>query len=79
MDLEKSKVSRAVSRLAERNLLSKKINKSDKRLIDLKITRAGSDIIKEMTDIAIKFEAKFLQQIEAPSNFKAIINTLLKN
>jgi len=79
VDLEKSKVSRAVSRLAERNLLSKKINKSDKRLIDLKITRAGSDIIKEMTDIAIKFEAKFLQQIEAPSNFKAIINTLLKN
>ena len=79
VDLEKSKVSRAVSRLAERNLLSKKINKSDKRLIDLKITRAGSDIIKEMTDIAIKFEAKFLQKIEAPSNFKAIINTLLKN
>ena len=79
VDLEKSKVSRAVSRLAERNLLSKKINKSDKRLIDLKITRAGSDIIKEMTAIAIKFEAKFLQQIEAPSNFKAIINTLLKN
>ena len=79
VDLEKSKVSRAVSKLAKRKLLSKKLNLSDKRLVDLKLTKAGREIIDEMTEIAMDFEARFLQKIENPGSFKNTINALLKN
>ena len=79
VDLEKSKVSRAVSKLAKRKLLSKKVNLSDKRLEDLKLTKAGREIIDEMTEIAMDFEARFLQKIENPGSFKNTINALLKN
>ena len=79
VDLEKSKVSRAVSKLAKRKLLSKKVNLSDKRLVDLKLTKAGRKIIDEMTEIAMDFEARFLQKIENPGSFKNTINALLKN
>ena len=77
--LEKSKVSRAVSKLAKRRLLSKKVNSSDKRLVDLKLTRVGREIIDEMTEIAMDFEARFLQKIENPGSFKNTINALLKD
>jgi DNA-binding MarR family transcriptional regulator len=40
------------------------VNSSDKRLVDLKLTRAGREIIDEMTEIAVDFEARFLQKIE---------------
>lgn len=79
VDLEKSKVSRAVSKLAERQLLSKKVNLSDKRLVDLKLTKVGREIIDEMTEIAMDFEARFLQKIENPGSFKNTINALLKD
>ncbi|MDG2096041.1 MAG: MarR family transcriptional regulator [Paracoccaceae bacterium] len=79
VDLEKSKVSRAVSKLAKRKLLSKKVNLSDKRLVDLKLTKAGREILDEMTEIAMDFEARFLQKIENPGSFKNTINALLKN
>ena len=79
VDLEKSKVSRAVSKLAKRRLLSKKVNSSDKRLVDLKLTKAGREIIDEMTEIAMDFEARFLQKIENPGSFKNTINALLQN
>ena len=79
VDLEKSKVSRAVSKLARRQLLSKKVNLSDKRLVDLKLTKVGREIIDEMTEIAMDFEARFLQKIENPGSFKNTINALLKD
>ena len=79
VDLEKSKVSRAVSKLAKRKLLSKKVNLSDKRLVDLKLTKVGREIIDEMTEIAKDFEARFLQKIENPGSFKHTINALLKD
>ena len=79
VDLEKSKVSRAVSKLAERQLLSKKVNLSDKRLVDLKLTRVGREIIDEMTEIAVDFEARFLQKIQNSNSFKNTISALLKD
>ena len=79
VDLEKSKVSRAVSKLAERQLLSKKVNLSDKRLVDLKLTKVGREIIDEMTEIAMDFEARFFHIIENPGSFKNTINALLKD
>jgi len=77
--LEKSKVSRAVSKLAKRRLLSKKVNSSDKRLVDLKLTRVGREIIDEMTEIAVDFEARFLQKIQNSNSFKNTISALLKD
>ena len=77
--LEKSKVSRAVSKLAKRRLLSKKVNSSDKRLVDLKLTRVGREIIDEMSEIAVDFEARFLQKIQNSNSFKNTISALLKD
>ena len=74
VDLEKSKVSRAVSKLAERQLLSKKVNLSDKRLVDLKLTKVGREIIDEMTEIAMDFEAFYKKLIiQAPSRIQLML------
>ena len=42
VDLEKSKVSRAVSRLSARAILTKTENLKDRRLVDLKLTKCGN-------------------------------------
>ena len=55
------------------------MNLSDKRLVDLKLTKVGREIIDEMTEIAMDFEARFLQKIENPGSFKNTINALLKD
>ena len=52
VDLEKSKVSRAVSRLSARAILTKTENLNDRRLVDLKLTKCGKKIIDQMTMIS---------------------------
>ena len=79
VDLEKSKVSRAVSRLSSREILTKTVNLKDRRLVDLKLTKNGKKIIENMAKVAKDFESEVLIKIENPDYFRRIIISLIKD
>jgi len=79
VDLEKSKVSRAVSRLSSREILTKRVNLKDRRLVDLKLTKNGKKIIENMAKVAKDFESEVLIKIENPDYFRKIIMSLIKD
>ena len=76
--LEKSKVSRAVSKLNSRKILTKTINVKDKRLVDLKLTVDGKKVVEKMTKVAKDFESEVLIKIENPDYFRKILVSLIK-
>jgi len=79
VDLEKSKVSRAVSRLSSREILTKTVNLKDRRLVDLKLTKNGKKIIENIAKVAKDFESEVLIKIENPDYFRKIIISLIKD
>lgn len=79
VDLEKSKVSRAVSRLSSREILTKTVSLKDRRLVDLKLTKNGKKIIEKMAKVAKDFESEVLIKIENPDYFRKIIMSLIKD
>ena len=79
VDLEKSKVSRADSRLSSREILTITVNLKDRRLVDLKLTKNGKKIIENMAKVAKDFESEVLIKIENPDYFRKIIISLIKD
>lgn len=79
VDMDKSKVSRAATRLENAGYVSKKINDTDRRLVELELTPKGRAMIAELTPIAQKYEARVLKELadQAPE-FRTSLNTLLK-
>ncbi len=78
VDMDKSKVSRAATRLAGRGYVVKTRNRADGRLVELKLSAPGRELIREMTPIADEFERRVLAQLGARDGaFKAALETLL--
>lgn len=63
VELEKSKVSRAVARLQARGLVAKQINADDRRLVELKLTAQGRKMISELADLATEFEQALMNRL----------------
>ncbi len=57
VDMDKSKVSRAAARLEEAGLIEKREHADDKRLVDMRLTEAGRDLIGRIVPIADGFQA----------------------
>ena len=72
-------MSRAVSRLSSREILTKTVNLKDRRLVDLKLTKNGKKIIENMAKVAKDFESEVLIKIENPDYFRKIIISLIKD
>lgn len=64
-NLEKSKVSRAASRLAQKGYISKVVSTDDRRLLDLGVTEKGADLLSELIPLAVAFQEKLEQKISA--------------
>jgi DNA-binding MarR family transcriptional regulator len=58
VDMEKSKVSRAASRLEAQGLLAKLVNPDDRRLVSLSLTPEGRALMTRLTPIALQFQAE---------------------
>ncbi|MDK3020826.1 MarR family winged helix-turn-helix transcriptional regulator [Pseudodonghicola flavimaris] len=58
VSLEKSKVSRAASRLEAAGYLSKCVDESDRRLIKLALTEKGTTLLAEIVPIAQAYQAE---------------------
>ena len=77
--MDKSKVSRAASRLEAAGYVSKQINEDDRRLVELELTGKGHAMINELAPIAKEYEASVLAALGDHSPcFRAALETLLK-
>ena len=78
VDMDKSKVSRAASRLESRGFVTKSANPEDGRLVSLALTDSGRAMIDEMTPIAREFEASVLAELgEDAQAFKELIARMI--
>ena len=62
-DMEKSKVSRAVSRLERAGYVSKAVNTGDKRLLELQLTDEGRALLRQLLPVAVQFQAEMLVRL----------------
>ena len=69
VDMDKSKVSRAAARLESAGLIEKRENGEDRRLLDMRLTDQGRDLIARIVPIADAFQAEILAQLgdQAPA------------
>jgi DNA-binding MarR family transcriptional regulator len=58
VDMDKSKVSRAAARLESSGLIEKRKNPEDRRLLDMRLTAKGRDLIARIVPIADAYQAQ---------------------
>ncbi|MGB0960555.1 MAG: MarR family winged helix-turn-helix transcriptional regulator [Halocynthiibacter sp.] len=76
--LEKSKISRAASRLEKNGFLTKSINPKDRRLLELALTDKGIQIMAEMAPIAKAYETEVLDILgDGSVCFRRSLNDLM--
>ena len=78
--MDKSKVSRAVSRLENTGLVTKTTNPTDRRLLSLALTEKGTALMAELTPLATDFEARLMDRLGMDaSSFRQTLDKFLKD
>lgn len=65
VDLDKSKVSRAVASLEASGLVEKKVSAVDRRLVELRLTGKGRRLFAEIEPLALAYEAALVTALTA--------------
>ena len=79
VDMDKSKVSRAATRLEKSGLITKETNTDDRRLLKLALTSKGHALMKQIIPLANDFEAKLTTRLGADNEtFRALISKFVK-
>src|SRR5690606_14304165 len=79
VDMEKSKVSRAASRLEAQGYLTKTINPQDRRLVSLSLTAEGRALMGRLIPIAHAFQAELAGILGSGTvQFKAQLGLLME-
>lgn len=77
VDLDKPKVSRAASRLEAAGYVEKRVNPSDRRLVELSLTQKGRGMIEELAPIARAYEEELETALaESAEDFRASVDAL---
>lgn len=78
VDMDKSKVSRAAARLESAGLIEKRENAEDRRLLDMRLTDKGRDLIARIMPIADAYQDAVLAQLgtDAPAFRRALLGLL---
>lgn len=77
--MEKSKVSRTVSRLVDRDLVSRTAHPTDKRLVELSLTTKGRGIMAELLPMAARFQKRVEEMLgEDYDRFDSGLQQILK-
>jgi DNA-binding MarR family transcriptional regulator len=63
VDMDKSKVSRAATRLEEAGVITKRISDHDRRLVVLALTDKGTEMMAELAEAARAYQAKLLERL----------------
>ncbi|MEM7438230.1 MAG: MarR family transcriptional regulator [Pseudomonadota bacterium] len=78
VDMDKSKVSRAASRLEEAGLITKTQDDADRRLLKLELTAQGRSMMAELLPLAAKYEAELMARLgDEADTFRRLLKTLL--
>lgn len=64
-DMEKSKVSRTATRLESAGYISKSVNDADRRLLLLRLTPKGQELVARLIPVAIQFQTELRGQLGA--------------
>jgi DNA-binding MarR family transcriptional regulator len=79
-DMEKSKVSRAASRLETAGYITKAVNDHDRRLLALQLTADGRDLVARVLPVAMQFQEEMRARLgSAAEGLEAGLSVLLKN
>lgn len=79
VDMDKSKVSRAAARLEAQGLIEKRENPGDRRLLDMRLTPKGHDLIARILPIALAYQDQVLARLGADAEpFRRALLTLLE-
>lgn len=79
VDMDKSKVSRAATRLEKSGHITKETNADDRRLLKLALTSKGHDLMKQIIPLAHKFEDKLTKRLGANNeDFRAMLAKFVK-
>ena len=65
VDMDKSKVSRAAARLEASGLIEKRENPEDRRLLDMRLTAKGRDLIARIVPIADAYQGELMALLGA--------------
>jgi len=80
VDMDKSKVSRAASRLESVGYITKRPHPHDRRLVELALTEKGRAMIEEIAPLAEEFEASVLDRLGADADgFRSALRRLLSH
>jgi len=80
VDMDKSKVSRAAARLEAQGMIEKRENLGDRRLLDMRLTPKGRDLIARIMPIADTYQAEIIAQLGALSpEFRAGLQKLYED
>jgi DNA-binding MarR family transcriptional regulator len=75
--MHKTKVSRAVSTLERRKLVTRRANRADLREAFLSLTPAGRDIYNDLAPMALEFAQQLLEAVE-PADREALCRAINK-
>lgn len=79
VDMDKSKVSRAATRLEEAGYITKQTSTSDRRLVELALTEKGRAMMAELTPLAHAYQAELMARLGADADgFLAGVEALLE-
>lgn len=79
VDMDKSKVSRAASRLEKSGFITKETNTDDRRLLKLALTPEGQKRMQQIIPLADAFEAKLVKRLGPDvAQFRTTLLNLLK-
>ncbi len=76
-EMDKAKVSRAVTRLAAAGLLKRETNRADQRLIKLSFTRKGRSVYEGIVPLALALERELTEALE-PGERELLERALMK-
>ncbi|MEM1064699.1 MAG: MarR family transcriptional regulator [Pseudomonadota bacterium] len=78
VDMDKSKVSRAATRLEERGYVAKRTDPRDGRLVELTLTEKGREMMNVLAPIALAYQSEVLGRLGADATaFQGALETLL--
>ncbi|MCC5988257.1 MAG: winged helix-turn-helix transcriptional regulator [Pararhodobacter sp.] len=79
-DMEKSKASRAASRLEQAGYITKAVNNTDRRLLQLELTPQGRALMRRILPVAMQFQAEMRERLgPAAEGLDAALDVLLKS
>lgn len=77
VDMDKSKVSRAATRLEEAGVITKRISDHDRRLVVLALTEKGAAMMAELAEAAVVYHADLIARLgPGAAAFLAGLNAL---